>query len=153
MSTNLAELCQRVLHAQCETNTHQAALRTPFHSCRVPPISIIDYIHRIHKYGKCSPECFIIALIYIERFQQKTQTALTYFNAYRLILIAVMVAAKFRDDVYFSNGYYGNIGGIPRDEVNALEVLFLSTIEWGLWVEPRVYWKHLERCCRVVQRF
>ena len=151
--TNLADLCQRVVHAQCETNTHPSIvpLRTPFHSCRIPPISIVDYVQRISKYSKCSPECFIIALIYIERFQKQTRNALTYYDAYRMILIAVMVAAKFRDDVYFSNGYYGNIGGIPRDEVNALEVLFLSTIGWDLWVEPRVYWRYLERCCRAVQ--
>ncbi|KNH08561.1 CYC2-like cyclin 6 [Perkinsela sp. CCAP 1560/4] len=127
--------------------SHPVPLRTPFHSCRIPPISVPDYIQRIRKYSKCSSECFIIGLIYVDRFSRATGVVLTYFNVYRMILIAVMIAAKFRDDVYFSNGYYGSIGGIPREEVNTLEVQFLTAIGWNMWVEPKAYWKHLESLC------
>jgi len=144
------ELCAAVLQWHCTANTSAASSlagpqKTAFHSCRVPPISVADYVARISRYSKCSPECCAIALVYMDRFLVATSTPLTLFNVHRMILIAVMIAAKLRDDIYFSNGYYGSIGGIPREEVNRLEVAFLATLDWKLWVEPLDYWDYLEQ--------
>jgi len=36
-----------------------------------------------------------------------------------------MIAIKFHDDEFFKNEYYGRVGGISKQEINALEVEFL----------------------------
>lgn len=71
---------------------------TIFHGLRAPTISIQQYIDRIFKYAACSPSCFVIAHIYMDRFLQKTDGHLTSLNVHRLLITSVMVAAKFIDD-------------------------------------------------------
>eukprot|EP00760_Papus_ankaliazontas_P036515 PhM_4_TR8333/c0_g1_i1/m.73205 len=153
-SMNCQELCAAVLQWHCSNAAHSGAgpIKTFFHSCRVPPISINDYVARIFRYAKCSPECMVIALVYIDRFVEASTIPLTLYNVHRMILVAVMIAAKIRDDIYFSNSYYGNIGGIPQDEVNRLEVSFLSTLKWDLWVEPGSYYQYLEASAKKIQQ-
>lgn len=69
-----------------------------FHGLRAPTISIQHYIDRIFKYGGCSPSCFLVAYIYVDRFIQQTDMLLTSLNVHRLLITGVMVAAKFIDD-------------------------------------------------------
>ncbi|XP_072077494.1 cyclin-P3-1-like isoform X2 [Arachis hypogaea] len=45
----------------------------------------------------CSPSCFVVAHIYVDRFLQHTQVKLTS-NVHRLLITSIMVAAKFMDD-------------------------------------------------------
>ena len=69
-----------------------------FHGLRVPTISIQQYIDRIFKYAGCSPSCFLVAYIYVDRFVQQTDLHLTSLNVHRLLITSVTVAAKFIDD-------------------------------------------------------
>ena len=82
---------------------------TKFHALRPPSISILDYCARIHKYASCSPECFVLALVYIDRLIQRNNILLTGLNVHRIIITAVMLAAKFFDDHYFNNSYYAKV--------------------------------------------
>ena len=38
-----------------------------FSAKNIPSISILNYLKRINSYAKCSQECFILGLIYIDR--------------------------------------------------------------------------------------
>lgn len=71
---------------------------TIFHGLRAPSLSIQQYIDRIFKYSCCSPSCFVVAQIYMDRFMQRTNLSLTSLNIHRLLITSVMVAAKFMDD-------------------------------------------------------
>lgn len=71
---------------------------TIFHGSKAPNLSITQYMERIFKYCRCSPSCFIIAQIYMDRFFHKRGGYLTSLNAHRLLITSVMVAAKFADD-------------------------------------------------------
>lgn len=71
---------------------------TMFHGLKAPNLSITQYMERIFKYSCCSPSCFVIAQIYMDRYFQKRGGYLTSFNAHRLLITSVMVAAKFVDD-------------------------------------------------------
>jgi hypothetical protein len=82
---------------------------TKFHALRPPAISILDYCARIHKYASCSPECFVLALVYIDRLIQRNNILLNSLNVHRIIITAVMMAAKFFDDHYFNNAYYAKV--------------------------------------------
>ncbi|GKU86591.1 hypothetical protein SLEP1_g1099 [Rubroshorea leprosula] len=112
---------------------------TSFHGLRVPPISIQKYIDRMFKYAGCSPSCFVIAYIYVDRFLQKTNIHLTSLNVHRLLITSVMVAAKFIDDAFFNNAYYARIGGISTAELNRLEMKFLFNLDFRLQVSVKTF--------------
>jgi hypothetical protein len=136
-SYRYAKICADYLSEECTRNaayldtTHY----TRFHSSGIPNITLQDYFRRIAKYSHCSGECFVIALRYIQRYCDAAQSALTLRNAHRLIVVATMIAAKLRDDVFYDNKYYSNIGGINGREMNELELDMLVTMGWNTWVE------------------
>lgn len=126
--------------------THLASLAgrpqrpTRFHAIRAPQLSIHDYLMRIATYFQCSHECFVLSLIYIDRIVKlHPQFTICNLNIHRLLVTSVMLAAKFFDDVYYSNAYYARVGGVRTQELNALEALFLKLIEWRLHVLPQEY--------------
>lgn len=69
-----------------------------FHGPKAPELSIQRYIERIFKYSKCSPSCFILAQIYIDRYLLQPGVHLTCLNVHRLVITSVVIAAKFSDD-------------------------------------------------------
>lgn len=71
---------------------------TMFHGQRVPELSIKLYAERIFKYAQCSPSCFVLGLIYMERYLQQPNIYMTSFSVHRLLITSVVVATKFIDD-------------------------------------------------------
>ena len=70
-----------------------------FHALRPPAISIKDYLQRVAKYAACSGECFVLALVYIDRIIQSNPTfVVNSLNIHRLLITSIMLAAKFFDD-------------------------------------------------------
>ena len=113
---------------------------TVFHAVRVPSVSIHDYLFRIARYFLCSPECFVISLVYIDRVMKKhSEFAICKLNIHRLIVTSMMLSVKFFDDVYYSNAYYAKVGGVKGSEMNLLEIHFLKLIDWHLFVSPEEF--------------
>ncbi|KAG6702112.1 hypothetical protein I3842_07G017900 [Carya illinoinensis] len=115
---------------------------TIFHSLRAPNLSIRQYIERIFKYSSCSPSCFVVAYIYLERFTQRTGAYLTTLNAHRLLITTIMVAAKFMDHDCLDNAYFAKVGGVSTAEMNRLEMKFLFTIDFRLHVTTEDFRKY-----------
>ncbi|PIN14577.1 Cyclin [Handroanthus impetiginosus] len=115
---------------------------TIFHGLRAPSLSIQQYIDRIFKYSCCSPSCFVIAHIHVDRFIQRTNLCLTTLNIHRLLITSVMVAAKFMDDAFFNNAYYARVGGISTAELNKLEMKFLFGVDFRLHVTVQTFKKY-----------
>jgi len=111
-----------------------------FHSPNTPSMSITDYLTRIRKFFRCRDECFVFALVYIDRVAKADLgMPMTALNAHRLLLIAVVLAAKFQDDIHYCNAYYAKVGGLALQEVNSLESHFLKMLSWKLYVGPEEY--------------
>lgn len=73
---------------------------TVFHGLTRPPISLGSYMERIFTYANCSPCCYAIAYIYLDRFVQRYPLlSIDSFNIHRLLITSVMAAAKFMDDM------------------------------------------------------
>uniref|UniRef100_A0A7N0VLG0 Cyclin n=1 Tax=Kalanchoe fedtschenkoi TaxID=63787 RepID=A0A7N0VLG0_KALFE len=120
---------------------------TIFHSSRVPPLSIRQYVARIFKYSRCSPSCLVLAFIYIDRFCQRTNVWLGSLNVHRLLIASVLVAAKFVDNGGLSNAYYAKVGGVGLHEMNKMEMKLLFDLDFRLYVTPEAfnrYCLHLE---------
>lgn len=108
--------------------------------CLRPHLSVC--CNRIYKYSCCSNECFILALIYIDRLIQRNNFLLTELNVHRVVITAILLAAKFFDDAYYNNAYYSKVGGVLVSEMNGLEVDFLFRINFSLHVQPDVFEKY-----------
>lgn len=121
---------------------------TIFHGSSAPSLGIGQYIDRIFKYSCCSPSCFVVAHVYLERFIQRTNAILTSLNCHRLIITSIMVAAKFVDDAFFNNAYYARVGGVSTSELNKLEMKFLFGLDFRLHVSVDTFRKY----CLLLER-
>merc|ERR1719313_363102 len=120
------------------------ALVTLFDSVRAPAIGIGEYLQRIQKYFGATPECFVIALVYIDRvLAGNREFKITALNVHRLAITSVLLAVKFFDDVFYTNSYYAKVGGVRTRELNSLETLFLRLVKWRLCVSPEEYAQRL----------
>ena len=82
------------------SHVHQQNPSTIFHGLQAPGISIEQYLERVFRYAHCSPACFVIAYIYLDRIiNSRRALPITSLNVHRLLITAIMVAAKFNDDV------------------------------------------------------
>ena len=124
-----------------------------FHTERIPSISIGQYLDRIAYYSECSEEALVMAFIHISRIYHSNTSGgggngchpaakgfqLNTLSIHRLLLVAIMSAAKFWDDSYYNNAFYGKIGGVATRELNALEVEFLALIAFELYIPSKIY--------------
>ncbi|KAI3506759.1 hypothetical protein L1887_21323 [Cichorium endivia] len=115
---------------------------TVFHGSRAPALTIKQYIYRIFKYSRCSPSCFVVAHIYIDRFIQSESIILTSLNVHRLLITSIMLATKFIDEAFFNNAYYAKVGGVTTSELNRLEMKFLFGIDFRLYVDPPTFGRY-----------
>lgn len=131
-----------------ETNSESDNSESIYHSTKRPTISLNDYLQRIGKYAHCREECFVFALIYIDRLQElqpeivlnsKSAHRLSIFINNRMILVACIVAIKFHEDEYYKNDYYAKVGGIALDELNVLESQFLLHINFKLYISETLF--------------
>jgi Cyclin len=67
---------------------------------------------------------------------------LTDLNVHRVVITAILLAAKFFDDAYYNNAYYSKVGGVLVSEMNGLEVDFLFRINFSLHVQPDMFHKY-----------
>jgi hypothetical protein len=119
---------------------------TDFHAKTVPSIGIRDYMARLSKFAHCSSECFIFALIYIDRFTEKHPNfVINAFNVHRLFITSLVVATKFFDDRYYNNEYYAKVGGVSNAEINMLEIKFLHSLNYKLHVSPKTFYEYRSR--------
>lgn len=140
--TVLAAVLERLVNANSSLAKADPGQITKFHALKSPGIGILPYLERIHKYASCSNECFILALIYIDRLIQRNNFLLTELNVHRVVITSILLAAKFFDDAYYNNAYYSKVGGVLVSEMNGLEVDFLFRINFSLHVTPEVFDKY-----------
>lgn len=114
----------------------QTSPLTSFHSVRPPAIPIADYAARIQKYFCCSSECFVLGLVYLDRLAKRARMPVTFLSAHRLLIVAMMIAAKFQDDVFYANSFYARVGGLQVAELNGLEREMLRLLDYRLFVSP-----------------
>lgn len=106
---------------------------TRFHSRTAPNISLSDYLRRIVKYTSVEKSCLLILLIYIDRVcELHPHFTVSSLTVHRFLITAVTVSSKALCDSYCTNSHYAKVGGISTQEINALELEFLSLIDWHL---------------------
>lgn len=103
--TFLSSRLERVSRSNDDENVERrlktVAKTSAFHGSTKPNVSIRSYLERIFKYGNCSPSCFVVAYVYLDRFVQcqPINLPIDSFNVHRLLITSVLVSAKFLDDL------------------------------------------------------
>lgn len=106
---------------------------------REPGISVRKYAERLVNYMRCTPECFIFALAYARRAVDRG-CPLHMRSVHRIMLTSCVVAAKTRDDHYYSMVYYAQVGGVTPADLNSMELRFLlDVIDFRADVSPKEY--------------
>jgi len=145
----LVDVLSDVLNRLCDRNDQFIMNNTPvtrFHALQATQITIKFYLQRIAKYSSCSEECFVLALIYIDRIIRKNSNfRVNSLNVHRLMITSIMLGAKYSYNHYFNNAYFGKIGGVSLKEMNLLEIEFLFMINFNLYVETSMYETYNER--------
>ncbi|KAJ0968280.1 hypothetical protein J5N97_025197 [Dioscorea zingiberensis] len=137
--TTLSSILQRVAEMN-DDSSEACSSESVFHGMRKPGISIKSYLERIFKYAGCSPACFVLAYVYLDRFtHHRRHLTIHSFNVHRLLITSILLATKFLDDIYYNNAYFAKVGGISMAEMNLLEIDFLFGIQFELNVTPIVF--------------
>ena len=60
---------------------------------------------------------------------------------HRLLITAVMISAKFNDDLCYSSQYYARVGGIASvEEMHGLELQLLKLLDFNVSVTPSEFY-------------
>jgi hypothetical protein len=84
-----------------------ASLAPPLSAFRAtarPDISVRSYMARIARFAGCSPACYVVAYVYLDRLLRRGRRgrgalAVDSYSVHRLLITAVLAAVKFMDDV------------------------------------------------------
>ncbi|CBZ23428.1 putative CYC2-like cyclin [Leishmania mexicana MHOM/GT/2001/U1103] len=123
----------------CKLHKGEPIPSSDFHSHCIPPMTVIMYVQRLVRYCACSGEALLCSFLLLLKYVFHSGHPVTIYNAHRLLITSIVLGIKLRDDVYYSNVYYGRIGGISGREMNKLELLFLEKLEWETQVHVDEY--------------
>lgn len=130
--------------AQAGSEAYPASSTTVFHALDAPAIGVVAYMERLAHYSYCSPPVLLMAYRYMERVagavaEGTPGVAADELTVHRLMIASVVVAAKTHDDDFLSNHHYALVGGLPLDELNALEVGLLQLLGWRTTVSEEEF--------------
>ncbi|KAK4097180.1 cyclin-domain-containing protein [Parathielavia hyrcaniae] len=130
-------------------NLQHSAITRKFY-CRVPPpISVTDYLLRIHRYCPMSTAVYLAASLYIHRLAVLERAiVVTRRNVHRLLLAGLRVAMKALEDLSYPHARFARVGGISEKELARLEISFCFLTGFELAVDvPRLsqHWDLLRR--------
>ncbi|KAL5216277.1 hypothetical protein ABZP36_007678 [Zizania latifolia] len=119
-----------------------------FRATTKPDISVRAYMSRIARFAGCSPSCYVVAYIYLDRLLRRRRApSVDSYSVHRLLITAVLAAVKFMDDICYNNAYFAKVGGVSLQEMNYLEVDFLFAVGFDLNVSPEAFGHY----CTVLQ--
>eukprot|EP01053_Blabericola_migrator_P002251 Blabericola_migrator_1__2250@NODE_1620_length_4156_cov_271_473221_g1055_i0_p1_GENE_NODE_1620_length_4156_cov_271_473221_g1055_i0NODE_1620_length_4156_cov_271_473221_g1055_i0_p1_ORF_typecomplete_len526_score69_36Cyclin/PF08613_11/3_4e25Cyclin_N/PF00134_23/1_9e07Cyclin_N/PF00134_23/6_3e03_NODE_1620_length_4156_cov_271_473221_g1055_i016153192 len=97
------------------------------------------FAERLSESMRCKYPCYVLALIYLDHISKRhaNTISISVDTFQRLVVAAIVVAAKFYDDLYFSNDHYSKELGFSLETLNTLEVCFLVLLDFNLRVSQQ----------------
>jgi hypothetical protein len=116
-----------------------------FWSKRPPPISLEDYLLRMHRFCPMSTAVYLATWHYISRLAvHERSVPATPRNAHRLLLAGLRVAMKALEDLSWPHGRFSKVGGVSEGELGRLEITFCFLMDFTLKVDPVIMQKEAE---------
>jgi hypothetical protein len=143
-----------ILTVHCARGAATSEKRTLFHADGAHEAelgTIRDFLMRLHKAMRCSKECFILALVYMDRLVECCdRITISNLTVHRLLLAGTLVASKVMDDNGFDNAHYAKVGGLTTKEMNVLEEDLLQHLSWRVYVQPAEFEWYNNLVCRAI---
>jgi len=106
-------------------NVQHSAITRKFYSKQPPPISLEDYLMRIHKFCPMSTAVYLATSFYIHRLAvDQRAIPVTRRNSHRLLLAGLRVAMKALEDLSYPHSRFAKVGGVSGSELARLEISF-----------------------------
>ena len=117
---------------------HQAITRK-FYSKKAPPISLEEYLLRLHKYCPMSTAVYLATALYIHRLAITERIIpVTVRNCHRLLLAGLRVAMKALEDLSYPHRRFSKVGGVTETELGRLEISFCFLTNFDLRVSEEM---------------
>ncbi|KAI9722478.1 MAG: hypothetical protein M1828_004725 [Chrysothrix sp. TS-e1954] len=112
------------------------AIARRFFSKKPPPISINDYLLRLHRYCPMSTAVYLAAGAYIQKLAVVDKTVpVTVRTVHRLLLASLRVAMKALEDLSYPHQRFAGVGGVTERELAKMEVSFCYLTDFNLRVD------------------
>ncbi|KAI1419803.1 cyclin-domain-containing protein [Xylaria sp. FL1777] len=126
-------------------NLQHSAITRKFFSKAPPPISIENYLQRIHRFCPMSTAVYLATSLYIFRLAvEERAIPVTRRNCHRLLLAGLRVAMKALEDLSYPHAKIAKVGGVSEVELARLEISFCFLAGFELVVGEETLRKHWE---------
>eukprot|EP00300_Choanocystis_sp_HF-7_P018877 c20169_g1_i1.p1 GENE.c20169_g1_i1~~c20169_g1_i1.p1 ORF type:complete len:273 (-),score=74.03 c20169_g1_i1:46-822(-) len=122
-------------------NGSETFSQSPFSCRKPPPISLQKYAERLAQFMNATEQAFYVAGIYLARMYQVDKSIFGPHSCHKMMIAALTVAAKWTDDVFYTNQHYSEVGGVNLNELNQLEAEIARMLNWDLFVPRETYSK------------
>jgi len=117
----------------------QDAVARKFYSKKPPPISINDYLLRLHRYCPMSTAVYLAAGVYISRIAIEDKSVpVTIRTVHRLLLGSLRVAMKALEDLSYPHARFSGVGGVSEKELAKLEISICYLTNFDLKVDNKM---------------
>lgn len=117
----------------------QHVLSKRFLSKREPPITLKNYLLRLHRYCPMSSAVYLATSLYITRMVTVDGVLLLNpRNVHRLVLAGLRVAMKALEDLSYPHSRVAKVGGVTERELSRLEISFCFLADFELRVDARM---------------
>lgn len=114
-----------------------------FYSKKPPPISLEEYLLRLHRFCPMSTAVYLATSLYIHRLSVVENTLpVTPRNAHRLVLAGLRVAMKALEDQSYPHRRFAKVGGVSEPELRRLEISFCFLTDFELKVNEDMLFEH-----------
>lgn len=111
----------------------------------VPPSEdeIYNFSKNVIARSRMEKEVSILCLIYMERFIEKTGIYVSEKNWKKLLFMCLILASKIWDDESYENVHFAQVFSIiSLKEINSMELIFLSMIDYEVNIKNSDYAKY-----------
>ncbi|QYS98714.1 hypothetical protein H0G86_005882 [Trichoderma simmonsii] len=124
-------------------NLQHGAITRKFYSKNEPPISVNQYLLRLHQFCPMSTAVYLATSLYIHRLAvEERAIPVTRRNAHRLVLAGLRVAMKALEDLSYPHTKIAKVGGVSEVELARLEISFCFLAGFELVVGEEILKKH-----------
>jgi hypothetical protein len=104
---------------------------------------IYEFGHQLFKTVQLSSECSIVCLIYIERLMEVAKVPLMSDTWRPIVMCGLLLASKVWQDLSSWNIEFASVyPQYPLDAINRLELHFLRSVKWDLYISSSQYAKY-----------
>jgi len=136
MTTEVMLISARLASSQV---AQQDAVARKFYSKKPPPISVNDYLLRLHRYCPMSTAVYLAAGVYISRISIEDKSVpVTVRTVHRLLLGSLRVAMKALEDLSYPHARFSGVGGVSEKELAKLEISICYLTNFDLKVDNKM---------------